>query len=279
MPFVYRLHSDLAIGALGAYLLGVVALPWTFDCFVGAYLTLPPRQKASKGRHVHRGWIRRWMPAWIIRTNKLFALVFAWHRASGLWLWIMLLVFAWSAVAMNLRPVYDPLMHLLFEKDSKSYELLPEHKPPRQHPSLSWTEAHKVGRSLMAEEAAQRGLQVLSERRLSYDPTRGAFFYQVRSTLDVAGRFPTTTVWFDGDTADLLLFEGPTGQQRGHTFTSWLYAFHLADVAAAGVAYRIFVCILGIAVCSLSVTGIWIWWRMRTKRRQSARRTHIQESA
>ena len=41
MPFVYRLHHSLALGVAGRYAFGIVALLWTLDCFVGAYLTLP----------------------------------------------------------------------------------------------------------------------------------------------------------------------------------------------------------------------------------------------
>ena len=36
IDLVYRLHSDLALGAAGAWTLGVVAILWTVDCFVSA---------------------------------------------------------------------------------------------------------------------------------------------------------------------------------------------------------------------------------------------------
>jgi uncharacterized iron-regulated membrane protein len=41
MPFVYDLHMYLALGDTGAWVLGIVALVWTLDYFVGFYLTLP----------------------------------------------------------------------------------------------------------------------------------------------------------------------------------------------------------------------------------------------
>ncbi len=51
LPFLYRLHYSLALpestGNLGGYLLGITALVWTLDCFIGFYLTLPRR------RHPH----------------------------------------------------------------------------------------------------------------------------------------------------------------------------------------------------------------------------------
>ncbi|MCC6916961.1 PepSY-associated TM helix domain-containing protein [Nitrosomonas sp.] len=51
MPSLYRLHYTLAlpkhIVMFGTYALGVAALLWFFDCFVGFYLTLPPGRKRS----------------------------------------------------------------------------------------------------------------------------------------------------------------------------------------------------------------------------------------
>ncbi len=53
VSFLYVLHYTLHIPEMwgvdrwGIWLLGVVAILWTLDCFVGFYLTLPPSQKAS----------------------------------------------------------------------------------------------------------------------------------------------------------------------------------------------------------------------------------------
>ena len=56
VSFLYKLHYTLHIPALwgidrwGVWLLGGVAVLWTFDCFVGFYLTLPARRAARPGR-------------------------------------------------------------------------------------------------------------------------------------------------------------------------------------------------------------------------------------
>ncbi|MEE4465651.1 PepSY domain-containing protein, partial [Azotobacter chroococcum] len=67
MPFVYRLHHSLALGSVGSYLLGIVALLWTLDCFAGAYLTFPARQRNRTPRTPGKGWPARWWPAWQVR--------------------------------------------------------------------------------------------------------------------------------------------------------------------------------------------------------------------
>lgn len=43
MDFIYALHYALALGMTGMWILGICALVWTLDCFVGFYLTLPTR--------------------------------------------------------------------------------------------------------------------------------------------------------------------------------------------------------------------------------------------
>ena len=48
VPFVYDLHENLALGDAGALCLGVVALLWTFDCFVGLYLSFPVSRRSAE---------------------------------------------------------------------------------------------------------------------------------------------------------------------------------------------------------------------------------------
>ena len=64
MPFLYDLHQFLALGGAGALVLGMVALIWTIDCFVGFWLTLPAR---AHPRRRPLPWLRRWRRAWRVR--------------------------------------------------------------------------------------------------------------------------------------------------------------------------------------------------------------------
>jgi len=265
MPFLYKLHYSLALGDVGMLLFGIIALLWTLDCFVGAYLTLPQRRKGA--RNSERSWLSRWKPSWLIRANKLFALIFTWHRATGLWVWAMLFAFAWSAVGLNLNGVYTPVMKAIFGTEAPAYERLPQLEQPRPDPELSWLEARAVGRDAMAALGNDRGFQVLEERGLSYRAGTGLFRYRVLSTLDIADRFADTTLWLDGNSGQLVEFEQPVGENLGGTVSTWLYTLHFGDVASLGVAYRFFVSLMGAAVALLSITGVWIWWRKRKQRR------------
>lgn len=97
--------------------------------------------------------------------------------------------------------------------------------------------------------------------------------YRILSTLDVSDEGGTTIVYLDGDTGEPLGFYAPTGQVLGSTISSWLYALHFA--AVWGTPYRIFVCLMGVLIAVLSISGVYIWWvkwRSRVGRRRSQAR-------
>jgi uncharacterized iron-regulated membrane protein len=74
---------------------------------------------------------------------------------------------------------------------------------------------------------------------------------------------------FDGQTGALNWALRPSGQYAGNTVSNWLYALHMANVF--GLPYRIFVCVLGLVIAALSVTGVIVWWHKRRARRSADR--------
>lgn len=106
MPFVYDLHKTLILNHAGEWILSILALLWTIDCFVGLYLTLPIT--------LEKFW-SRWTPAWLVKWRGSFYRVnFDLHRAGGLWLWPLLLIFAWSSVRLEpYTGAYDLVMEAL----------------------------------------------------------------------------------------------------------------------------------------------------------------------
>lgn len=132
MPFIERLHYSLALGDAGTYFFGIIALLWTLDCFVGAWLTLPP-PAVSPTPARRRSWLTRWTPAWTLRWSAGgYKRTFDLHRAGGLWLWFILFVIAWSGVSFNLPSVYEPVMKTLFAHQPGESAL-----PPRRSQSGS----------------------------------------------------------------------------------------------------------------------------------------------
>lgn len=253
MPLIWEFHITLLLGGVGAWVLGVVALLWTLDSFVGFYLTLP----ASSGR-----FFGRWKLAWLIKRNaSTFRLNFDLHRAGGLWVWLALLVFAWSSVMLNLRPLYDRVTHATLEY-RPWYERYSAPPSDNGVPRLGFRAAVATGDRLMAEQAKMHGFTV--EPPVMLYRSSGDYFYFARSSRDIRDKQSLTMLIFDGNTGALKLLDLPTGQYNGNTVSSWLYALHMGDVF--GMPYRIFVCLLGLLVTMLSVTGVYIWWKKRKAR-------------
>ena len=278
MSFVYALHYALALDMPGVWVLGICALVWTVDCFVGLYLTFPTRRPQAGGVHTGEGqggrsWWQRWQPAWMVKwTASTYRLNFDLHRAGGLWTWVLLLIFAWSSVYMNLwDTVYTWTTRVMFEYHPVWAELHPLQHPSDTH-SLSWIEAQSVGDRLIAEQATQRGFLVKRPVALRFDRSLGVYQYQVESNreIDDRPRRYTTQVFFDADTGALKVALFPSGQYTGNTISNWLYALHMANVF--GLPYRILVCVMGLVVTMLSGTGVYIWWKKRRSRLVAASR-------
>jgi len=262
MPFLYRLHFALSLGETGGYILGVVALIWTIDCFVAFYLTLPSHRKKapSEKTTTSKGFWLRWKPAWLVKWSAGATRInFDLHRAGGLWLWGLLLVFAWSSVGFNLNEVYRPVMGLFFDMPANP-ESVPA-KPAADAKPLPWRDAQQIAERLMQEQAARYGFSVIEPVALYRLADKGLYHYRVRSSRDVKSKNGATKIHFDLYTGALRDVSIPTGQYNGITVTQWLFALHEANVF--GLPYRILVCITGLVIVMLSVTGVIIWLRKR----------------
>jgi uncharacterized iron-regulated membrane protein len=260
MPFLYQLHFNLSFGPTGQVVLGVVALVWTLDCFIALYLTLPTT------------WARfmlRWKTAWSIKPQaSTYRLNVDLHRASGLWLWPLLFIFAWSSVMFNIRPTYEWITGGLFDYRSPISEYRNMPKNPVDQPRLDWRAAEAAGRRLVAQEAVRVGFSVAEPLGLAYMPAYGLYRYEVRGSRDLFERAPkggSTYVMFDGNTGELKKSFQPTGQHTGNTIDSWLYALHMCRIF--GRPFQVVVFALGLVITMLGVTGVYIWW---VKRRAAA---------
>lgn len=255
IPFIYRLHYSLALGDVGIWLLGIVAALWTIDCFVGMYLTFPTTRSANSAKR--KSWFQRWLPSWLIKTGQLFSGIFTFHRAAGLWLWAMLLIFAWTAVGFNLQPVFHPVMKVFGYQDNHP----PELKQHDHHPSLTLRAAHERARALMHAESQARGFTIEREGYLQYEPEHGMYLYAVHSSLDLDQKSPATYLAIDGHTGEKKAFDAPRGLTHANTVANWLFALHMA--AVGGMPYRIFVVIIGLSIAALAISGIYIWWHKK----------------
>jgi len=263
MRFIYKLHVALLVSGPGTLILGIVAVLWTLDCFNGFYLTLPVSLSSF--------W-RKWKTAWLIkRGSGAYRLNLDLHRASGLWLWPMLFIFAWSSVMFNLRPVYDWTMSRFMQHSSLLGEAMklkdlpqPAAKPV---PALAPRAALEAAQRIAAEQAKTSGHSAPEPLMFAYMDKMGVYIYAARSNAPREG--------FLEERPSLITIDGDTGApadvpflrltEKADIVDRWLVALHVAGVF--GLPYKIFVCVLGLVITMLSATGVYIWWKKRKARR------------
>lgn len=265
MPFLYRLHYSLALGEWGVLAFGIAALIWTLDSFVGFYLTLPVRiRRVGAAPAGGPGWWRRWRPSWAVRwSSSAYKLNFDLHRAGGLWIWPLLLVFAWSSVAFNLTQIYSPVMKAFGAEDLR--EGIPQRAKPLPVPPLNVEAARTLGLRHAKAFMVQHGGGPVAEDALLYNAATGTYAFRFTSNRDFTAHGGWSTVVFDAATSKFLAGELPAGQNGANTFTNWIMALHMGMVF--GLPYRIAVSVIGALVMMLSITGVVIWMKKRTGRK------------
>lgn len=257
MPFIYKLHDALAIGDIGRWLLGITAILWTMDCFVGAYLTLP---RSAKKKRVHFSF-KRWRYAWRIRwKGSAKQLNFDLHAAASLWLWGLLLIFSVSGIAMTLysevyKPVFENVMDFNIDPAVK-FALI---QTPSKEPPIGWERGLNTARIHLEKMAADIGFKIIRLERLSYSPEKGFMKLMATTSLDVNQRFGQSWLYIDAYNGDFKGAYFPSGVAAGNTFTTWITTLHIA--AIWGLPYRILVSFTGLFVVLLCITGCILWWR------------------
>jgi uncharacterized iron-regulated membrane protein len=255
MPMIYLFHYSLKLpGMWGIFLMGGVACLWTIDCFVAFILTLP------------RGtpfW-KKWSLSWTIKPNAgAYRFNFDLHRAGGLWLWALLLILATSGVGLNLpSQVFRPILKSLTTL-SPTLADLPAAKP---HPAkLSFDDALRLAE-------AQPHTAPIVPQWLARSPGTITLSYTTASGNGLDG-FGLSTLVFD-DVSGTLRFR----QEAGHGRAADLYAglqYQLHTGRILGWPGRIAVCVLGLAVAMLSVTGVVIWAKKRKAHRLTRQRRRL----
>jgi uncharacterized iron-regulated membrane protein len=253
IPFIYALHYQLAAGDVGAWILGLVALTWTINCFVGFYLTLP-----SVGRRSSLGFIEAWKPSWLVKRGaSVYRTILDIHRVTGLWLWAALLVFAWSGVYMDLNGFYSRVTGLLLDYEQPIWARAPLQQLDANRNTLEWSAALETGQRLMEHLAREQNFTIGRPVAFSFMPDKGLYEYVARSSRDIGDSGGRTTIDFDAHDGSLKFVSLPTGQRSGVTLTTILVELHMANIF--GLAYKLFVAVFALSIIAIAVTGIFIW--------------------
>lgn len=290
LPFLYKLHYSMHIPDFynitrwGVWFMGIVAIVWLFDCFVGFYLTLPQRsyRNVSAGAAVsdavlgdvpsgvgRRTWWQRWKPSWQIKWGaSAYRVNLDVHRAFGLWLWLLLFILAFTSVSMNLG---DEVVRPILKTVSS---LTPDAFDDRSPTPLDKPITPGVGFAGAIDAARQE-----AQRRGWPEPAGGAFYgrhhgiYAVRffEPGEAHGSGGMSKMLFvDGKDASIVGGRTPWEGTAADIFMQLQFPLHSGRIA--GIPGRVVLSILGIVVAVLSATGIYIWFKKRGARLLSGRR-------
>ena len=258
MPFIYSLHKRLAVdNPAGEWALAIIALVWLADCFVGVYLTFPAKLK--------KFW-QRWKPAWGFRLRSgAFRLNYDLHRAGSLWLWAVLLVFAVSSVELVDKTGFYSWAS---QEVLGPWPALPISSSPSNtgDPLIDWQGAQQAGDQIADRLAAEGGFN-RGRALLLNGPSEDYPFYQYR--VEVQRPFPHDqglTFEVNARTGQMGNIMDMNSDNRVQFVSNWLAALHMIDSPVNYLPYRIFVCLFGIALTTISFTGIVIWWKKRRAR-------------
>jgi uncharacterized iron-regulated membrane protein len=267
VSFLYVLHYTLHIPAMwgidrwGVWLLGVVAVLWTIDCFVGFYLTLPPKPVSAKAQ---KGFWSRWKPAWLIKTKgSAYRINFDIHRAFGLWLWGVLFTVAFTAFSLNLySEVFYPVMSKISKVTPSPFDV---RKPADINTPIIAKKTYAEILQTAKAEGAKRG----------WTAPVGALFYSKEYGIYGAGFFAPggdhgaagvgpPYLYYDGEDGRLLGDRQPWKGTAADIFVQAQFPLHSGRIL--GLPGRILISFVGIVVAALSVTGVVIWLKKRKAR-------------
>lgn len=281
VSFLYVLHYSLhlpeawGIDKWGVWLMGVIALVWTFDCFTGFCLTLPvPRRPGAAVHATRTSWWKRWKPAWTLRwRGGAYKLNFDLHRAGSLWTWALLLVLAFTAFSLNFyREIFFPAMSLVSKVTPTPFDLrTPTASDKPIVPRIDYPQALRIARQeARARDWVQPAGSVLHARQF------GVYAVQFFHPQDDhgSGGVGHRTLYIDSLDGRVLGEREPWKGTAADLFVQAQFPIHSGRIL--GLPGRILISAMGLVVAMLSVTGVVIWLR---KRRAQAHASRSQRGA
>ncbi|SAL65226.1 PepSY-associated TM helix domain-containing protein [Caballeronia peredens] len=263
MPFLYKLHYTLHLPIVGGFdvgtwLIGIVGIMWLFDSGIALVLSFPS--------------VKAWRKSFAFRVKRGgYALTFDLHRSGGVWIWGLLLVMALTSISMNLAdPVMRPVVSL-FSKLTPSFtenaELV-RAGAPGQPPATREQILNAAARDARRENlTGPMGALYYAPMFQAYGV---GFFEPGREHGDVG--LGNAWLYYNGRTGALAGSSIPGRGSAGDIFMQAQFPLHSGRIA--GIAGRILVSAVGVAVAVLSATGLIIWLRKRAARRLSAGATN-----
>lgn len=258
LPFLYKLHYSLHLPdgwgiELGIWLMGLIAVAWVLDTLIALAVSFPSRA----------AWRRSFAFRWKAGGHRF---TFDLHRSGGVWLFLLVLMLAVTSVSMNLnRQVMRPVVSL-FSTLTPSPFASRSAAPPERPIEPQFGIARIVERA--QHEALRRGI----------DEPAGGVFLSTEFGVWGVGFFEPGKVHGDGGLGNAwLYFDSRTGEpagadvpgtgSAGDIFMQSMFPLHSGRIL--GIAGRVLMSLMGVAIAALSLTGVLIWARKRRARQRA----------
>jgi uncharacterized iron-regulated membrane protein len=239
--WVHSLHETLLLGPLGRSIIGWIGVGLLLLALTGIPLWWPPRRRWRSGFTVTRN----------ARGRRLQREL---HGAAGIWVLLLLLLQSVSGIAMA------------FPQTARVLVGLPAQPARGARPA---GEAARIdpAQAIAAGIAAARTAipnATLEDLRLPPVPQRP--MVAILRTDGAWAGAPRAIVTMDPDTARILSIQDPRTNPLGVAVLDWLRAAHQGG--AGGPAFRLLLCLFGLALPLFPVTGL-AMWVLRRRRAQT----------
>ena len=255
LPFLYKLHYTMHIPdgwgiEFGMWFMGLIGIAWVFDTLIALWISFPNWSACR------RSFAFRWRAG----GHKL---TFDLHRSGAMWVYLLVLMLAVTSVSMNLRDqVLRPVVALfspLAPSPFASRAAAPPDKPIE--PTVAVERVLELARA----EAQRRGWAAPAGGLfLSTDfGIWGVGFYAVENSHGDGG-LGNPWLYFDSRTGAPAGADVPGSGSAGDIFLQSMFPLHSGRII--GTPGRVLMSLMGVAIATLSVTGVLVWARKRRAR-------------
>lgn len=248
MTWIFDLHSTLLLGQTGHNIVGILGLVLMISLGSGLYLWWPSLGRVRQSFTIKRG------------ASKP-RLIFDIHRVAGIYEILILFILAFSGVYLVYPEYIDPMVAISSDQ-----------KNPKD-----WILTAGSGTNpISLEQAVLTAKQVFPNaevKRIS-TPSNAAEIYKVslRQPSEIfKTSYPETQVWIDPYSGTVLGSNDPESYTMAKTFLSIQWELHSGQ--AFGLVGRLLVCITGLVLLILYITGFIRWLQKRRVARQKNQKT------
>lgn len=250
MTWIFDLHSTLLLGKTGHNIVGILGLVLMVSLISGLCLWWPSSGKVRQAFIIKRG-----------ASNP--RLMFDIHRVAGIYAMLILFILAFSGAYLVYPEYINPIV-----------ASSPDPKTPKAWVSTAYPGAQPITLAQAVLVAKQVFPDAEIKRLSTPNGAVGVYKATLRQPSEIfKTSYPDTQVWIDQYSGTVLDSHDPKDDTMAKTFLSIQWELHSGQ--AFGLIGRMLVCMTGLVLLMLYVTGFIRWLQ---KRRAAQKKRHKAET-